>query len=97
MAKKITETQIDAWKEWYEEQGCYDVSKEDIETMLEAGEDMPKTIWQTHHLSYQPEITVKIRKGVHQVCTLISRYKYLTADEKRAIRCELEKKPTKDN
>jgi len=90
----ITDLQIDQWKEWYEEQGCYDISRDDIQTMLEAGEDMPKTIWQVHHLSYQPEITVKIRKGVHYAITQLSRFKYLTEDEKRAVRCELEKKPT---
>ena len=67
--KEITDFQIDQWKEWYEEHGCYDISKEDIETLLQAGEDMAKTVWQEHHLSYGPHpVTVKIRKGVHQVC-----------------------------
>ena len=83
--KEITGFQLDQWKEWYEEQGCYDVSRDDIRTMLEAGEDMPKTIWQEHHLSYDPSITVKIRKGVHQICGLISRYKSLTAADEGGL------------
>jgi len=51
-------------------------------------------VFQNHHLSYKPEIVVRIRKGVHNVCGLVLRHsKGMTSTEKRAIRCALEMIP----
>jgi hypothetical protein len=48
-------------------------------------------VYQNHHLSYDPEVTVRVRKGVHNICTLIMRHKRgMDRDEKRAIRHALE-------
>jgi len=54
-------------------------------------------ITQKHHIIYggetiygklNPEVTANIRKGCHQVITLIKRYKYLTTEEIWAIMLE---------
>jgi hypothetical protein len=49
-------------------------------------------VLQKHHLCYQPEIIVPIRKGCHQTCTLIQRYSFLTDQEIYAIKMAAEMK-----
>ncbi len=44
-----------------------------------------KVVYQNHHISYNPEILVPIRKNVHWECTRIRRYKGMTEMEKTAI------------
>lgn len=46
-------------------------------------------VYQKHHISYDPEIIVEIRKGVHQIITLIRRFKSLEPQEIGAIEAEL--------
>ena len=51
-------------------------------------------VYQHHHISYRPEIIIRVRKGVHDICTKIMRHsKGMSSDEKRAIRCALEMIP----
>jgi hypothetical protein len=49
---------------------------------------MGKRVIQKHHLSYNPEVTVTIYKGEHQILTLMSRYtsKNVSAGFLRALR-----------
>lgn len=54
-----------------------------------------KPIFQDHHIIYQSdknkkEVTRKIRKGCHQIITLIRRYKSLTDEEISTILIECE-------
>jgi len=35
---------------------------------------MKKQVIQKHHLSYDPEITVRIKRGEHYTCTLLNRH-----------------------
>ena len=57
-----------------------------------------KVIFQNHHIIYKDgnkrEVTRKIRKGAHQIITLIRRYKSLTDEEISTImlECELRRK-----
>lgn len=58
-----------------------------------------KTIYQNHHIIYKSdknkeEVIRKIRKGCHQIITLIRRYKSLTDEEISTIliECELRRK-----
>lgn len=57
---------------------------------------MSKTVRQNHHIIYKSEknkeVTRKIRKGCHQIITLIKRYNYLTDEELNAILIEMELK-----
>lgn len=57
---------------------------------------MSKIILQKHHIIYESkqnkEVTRKVRKGVHLICSWIRRYKYLTDEEISTIRVELELK-----
>ena len=46
---------------------------------------MKKVVWQRHHLSYDPEIVVRIRRSVHWIATQIQRFKGLHKDEKKAL------------
>jgi hypothetical protein len=39
---------------------------------------MTKRVFQTHHISYNPEVTVKLTKGEHWVITHLNRHKYVT-------------------
>ncbi len=54
-----------------------------------------KEIWQTHHLRYEPELTVRVRRSEHFFITRLSWFKELSAGAKRAIRFILVNKPTK--
>jgi len=54
-----------------------------------------KPIFQNHHIIYKDdknkkEVTRKIRKGCHQIITLIRRYKSLTDEEINTIMLEAE-------
>jgi len=54
-----------------------------------------KPIFQNHHIIYQSdknkkEVIRKIRKGCHQIITLIRRYKSLTDEEINTIMLEVE-------
>ena len=57
-----------------------------------------KVIYQNHHIVYgddkNKEVIRKIRKGCHQIITLIRRYNYLTNQEVDTIKleCELKRK-----
>lgn len=53
---------------------------------------MPKTVIQQHHISYDPEVIVPIRKGVHWIVTHIQRYGFLTDQEIYAIHMASEMK-----
>ena len=53
-----------------------------------------KTVFQKHHITYEPEVVVKIRRKVHYVITLLQRYKDFTYNEKRAMRYIIKHKPT---
>lgn len=35
-------------------------------------------VFQTHHISYEPPITVRITKGEHQILFLLGRHRYVT-------------------
>lgn len=52
-----------------------------------------KVIFQNHHIIYpsdkNKEVVRKVRKGVHQIVTLIHRYKYLTEQEIDTIKLEV--------
>ena len=54
-----------------------------------------KEIIQVHHISYDPEIVVKVTRAEHFIITRLSWYKELTAGCKKAIRELLKLKPTK--
>lgn len=47
-----------------------------------------------HHVCYEPEVIRNVRRGVHQVCTLLSRFNYLNDEEINAVflACELKRK-----
>lgn len=55
-----------------------------------------KPVFQNHHLIYgddkNKEVTRRIRKGCHQIVTLIRRYKHLTDEEINTILIECEMK-----
>ena len=52
------------------------------------------SVYQHHHISYRPEIIVRIRKGVHDICSRIMRHsRGMSSEEKRAIRVALEMIP----
>jgi hypothetical protein len=53
-----------------------------------------KLIIQRHHLSYDPEITVTIRRNEHWLITLLQRFSSLSSGAKKAIRYELKRKKT---
>lgn len=59
---------------------------------------MPKTVYQKHHIIYgddkNKECIRRVRKGVHQIITLIRRYNELTDEEISTImlECELKRK-----
>jgi len=56
-----------------------------------------KPVYQNHHLSYDPEVIVRVRSGVHRICTLIMRHtRGMDRDEKRAIRHALESIPERE-
>ena len=52
-----------------------------------------KPVFQKHHISYEPPVVVRIRKGVHMGITMLNRFKGLTSDEKRAVRVALDLQP----
>ena len=52
-----------------------------------------KTVWQRHHITYIPEVTVIIRRKCHWCITLLQRYKDFTPNEKRALRYIIKHKP----
>lgn len=54
-----------------------------------------KNCVQIHHLSYEPEITVKIFRSEHFWITRLSWFKSLSAGAKKAIRHILKTKPTR--
>ena len=59
---------------------------------------MKKVVWQYHHVSYEPEIVVKIRRSVHFICTKIQRHtKGLTNNEKWAIKQAVSQIPTRED
>ena len=53
-----------------------------------------KVVYQNHHIIYKDcnkrEVVLKIRKGCHQIITLIRRYKSLTDEEISTIMLECE-------
>jgi len=57
-----------------------------------------KVIFQNHHIIYDSDknkaVIRRIRKGCHQIITLIRRYKYLTDEEINCIliECEMKRK-----
>jgi len=53
-----------------------------------------KVILQRHHLCYNPEIIVTIRRNEHWIITLLQRFNSLSSGAKKAIRYELKNKPT---
>jgi hypothetical protein len=53
-----------------------------------------KIVCQDHHISYEPEIKVRIRRSEHWVITLLSRFNSLSAGSKKAIRHILKTKKT---
>lgn len=59
---------------------------------------MGKPVYQRHHIIYESdknkEVTRRVRKGVHQVLTLLKRFNCLSAEEINAImiECELRRK-----
>lgn len=63
---------------------------------------MKKTIYQSHHIIYenkekkQKPVIRKIRKGVHQIVSLIRRYKSLSNQEIDTIKIESELKRNYD-
>jgi len=60
-----------------------------------------KTVFQNHHIIYgndkNKEVIRRVRKGVHQVITLLRRYNYLTPQEISTIKIEMELKRKFDN
>jgi hypothetical protein len=54
-----------------------------------------KEVWQVHHIAYDPEWTVAVRKSEHWVITQLSRFAALSPGAKQAIRILLEQKPDK--
>jgi hypothetical protein len=52
-----------------------------------------KEIWQRHHISYDPERVVRIRRKVHYEATRLQRYKDLTTLEKEALIFIINMKP----
>jgi hypothetical protein len=54
-----------------------------------------KTIWQRHHITYEPEWTVDITKGEHFVITRLQWLKTLSEGAKTAILYELSHKPVR--
>jgi hypothetical protein len=60
-----------------------------------------KTIYNIHHVIYgddkNKEVTRRIRKGCHQIITLIRRYSFLTDQEINTIKLESELKRRYDN
>ena len=52
-----------------------------------------KEIWQRHHISYDPERVVRIRRKVHYEATRLQRYKDFTLEEKQALVYIIEHKP----
>ncbi len=51
-------------------------------------------VWQNHHITYKPEVTVRIRRMVHFYITKLNRFTGFTANEKKALRAVLRQKPT---
>lgn len=52
-----------------------------------------KECWQRHHISYDPERVVRIRRKVHFEATRLQRYGNFTWDEKLALRHIIDEKP----
>jgi len=52
-----------------------------------------KEVWQRHHISYDPERVVRIRRKVHYEATRLQRYKDLTTLEKEALIFIINMKP----
>jgi len=52
----------------------------------------PKTVWQNHHISYTPEIIIRIRRSVHYYVTSLNRFSGFTANEKKALRVVIRRK-----
>jgi len=53
-----------------------------------------KVVWQTHHLTYEPEKTVRVRRKEHFHITNLSRFKDFSSGAKKAIKFILKTKPT---
>ncbi len=54
---------------------------------------MKKQVYQTHHITYEPEVTVRVTRGEHYVISQLQRFKALTRGAKRAIRYILKVAP----
>ena len=60
---------------------------------MKKKKNLKKQIYQRHHIQYDPEVVVKIRRKVHWLITMMNRYKDFTYNEKRAMRYILKHKP----
>jgi hypothetical protein len=52
-----------------------------------------KVVFQRHHISYEPEVVVRIRRSVHYLCTQAQRFKAFTDHEKYALMTVIMNKP----
>lgn len=54
-----------------------------------------KAVWQNHHITYDPEWTVRVRRPVHYLIRRVEMYsKGFTLQEKAGLHCAVEKLPT---
>jgi hypothetical protein len=54
---------------------------------------MKKVIWQRHHITYEPELIVWVRRSEHWAITQLQRFKELSPGAKRALRHIARTKP----
>lgn len=52
-----------------------------------------KIYWQTHHITYDPEYTVRVRRSEHFYITKLARYRNLSAGAYEAIFYIISTKP----
>ena len=53
-----------------------------------------KPVWQRHHITYNPEKLVWVRRKEHFYITMFQRFKDLSAGAKKALRYIIRTKPT---
>lgn len=62
--------------------------------VLKRRKKRKKIVWQRHHITYEPEWVVWVRRKEHFHITNLQRFKDFSAGAKRAIRYIMKTKPT---
>lgn len=50
-------------------------------------------VWQRHHITYEPDLIVKVTRGEHFLITQLQRFKSLSQGARQALLYEISQKP----